>query len=53
MFFFNTYVVGQGNQQNDNVGQKSPYPPLLGQESRNSPYCSDVEAALKELFHIS
>ena len=29
LVFFNIYVVGQGDQQNDEVGQESPCPPPL------------------------
>ena len=53
MFSFNIYVVGQGDQQKDKVGQKSPHPPSLGQESRLPPICLDVETALHIMYTIT
>ena len=37
--FLNIYVVGQGDQQNDKVGEKAlTPPPSFGQESRSPPH---------------
>ena len=48
-FLKNIYVVGQGDQQNDKVGKKSPYPPFTwSRKSIPPPNRLDVEAALSK-----
>ena len=47
--FFNIYVVGQSDQQNNKIGQEILYPPpSLGQGNPYPPpsTCTDIEAAL-------